>query len=156
MYNPTSSDITIDAVKLELGTVSTLQYDAPPIYSQELAKCQRYFQRIGGTGNVLFANGYAYNTTTAQMSFPVVPKRSTITAQTGSVRAELSGTVALWQGTSVGTNGKKATTILSIGVNAGQSLGYIALTADDALTTGSALIGQLRDGAYIDIICDIT
>lgn len=36
----------ITAVKLELGSVSTLAYDIPPNETEELAKCQRYFQKI--------------------------------------------------------------------------------------------------------------
>lgn len=38
--------VTIKAIKLELGDVSTLANDIPPNYAQELAKCQRYFYRI--------------------------------------------------------------------------------------------------------------
>ena len=38
--------ITLKAVKLEIGSVSTLANDAPPNYAAELAKCQRYFQRF--------------------------------------------------------------------------------------------------------------
>lgn len=38
--------VTIKAIKLELGNVSTLASDIPPNYAQELTKCQRYFQVI--------------------------------------------------------------------------------------------------------------
>lgn len=41
--NLNSSEV-ISAVKLELGSVSTLANDAPPCFAEELAKCQRYFQ----------------------------------------------------------------------------------------------------------------
>lgn len=34
----------VKAVKLELGSVSTLANDAPPNYAEELLKCQRYFE----------------------------------------------------------------------------------------------------------------
>lgn len=37
---------SIRAVKLELGSVSTLALDTAPNYQQELAKCQRYFNRV--------------------------------------------------------------------------------------------------------------
>lgn len=36
---------TIKAIKLELGSVSTLAMDTAPNYQQELAKCQRYFYK---------------------------------------------------------------------------------------------------------------
>lgn len=41
--NPSASIIP-EAVKLELGTESTLHLDVPPNYAEELAKCQRYFE----------------------------------------------------------------------------------------------------------------
>lgn len=41
---------TVRAVKLELGSVSTLAMDIAPNYQQELAKCQRYFVRYTGAG----------------------------------------------------------------------------------------------------------
>ena len=43
--------LTIYSIKLELGTVSTLAMDSAPNYQQELAKCQRYFQRIRSLDN---------------------------------------------------------------------------------------------------------
>lgn len=36
-------NLNIKAVKLELGSVSTLAYDSPPNYATELLKCQRYY-----------------------------------------------------------------------------------------------------------------
>ena len=54
---------TIQAVKLELGTVSTLANDAPPNFGEELAKCQRYlFIRDYGANEVI-ANGVSNNVT---------------------------------------------------------------------------------------------
>lgn len=38
-----SSSITVRAIKLELGAVSTLANDTAPNYAEELAKCQRYY-----------------------------------------------------------------------------------------------------------------
>lgn len=46
------TDFTLRAVKLELGTVSTLANDTPPDYETELLKCQRYcyvFSPLGYT-----------------------------------------------------------------------------------------------------------
>lgn len=50
----------IAAVKLELGTVSTLANDVPPDFGEELAKCQRYlysvaFPAYSYTGQVAYA-----------------------------------------------------------------------------------------------------
>ena len=43
-----STDGHVAAVKLELGSVSTLANDIAPNYAEELAKCQRYFQVFSG------------------------------------------------------------------------------------------------------------
>ena len=43
-FNP-GETISIRAVKLELGPVSTLANDSAPDYATELLKCQRYFQK---------------------------------------------------------------------------------------------------------------
>ncbi|MBQ1292686.1 MAG: hypothetical protein IIY21_01495 [Clostridiales bacterium] len=49
-----SSSHTIKAVKLEVGSISTLAMDTAPDYIEELLKCQRYFVDIGRI-QVLFA-----------------------------------------------------------------------------------------------------
>lgn len=45
-FNDLTQAITIRAIKLELGTQSTLAHDTAPNYAQELLTCQRYFQAI--------------------------------------------------------------------------------------------------------------
>ena len=57
--------VTIRAVKLELGSVSTLHLDAPPNYQQELAKCQRYYQRIKVNANAIVGQGCVRNVNTS-------------------------------------------------------------------------------------------
>ena len=49
----------IQAVKLELGTVSTLHLDPPMDHAVELAKCQRFYQRVGGSDVPWAGMGYA-------------------------------------------------------------------------------------------------
>lgn len=46
LYNNAQTSATIKAIKLELGSVTTLANDVAPDYGEELRKCQRYFQRI--------------------------------------------------------------------------------------------------------------
>ncbi len=78
--------LSLKSVKLELGSVSTLAMDTAPNYQQELAKCQRYFQRIGkinspsiGFGKTI-AVAPAYSTSTVWMPFYLpVPLRTTPT-----------------------------------------------------------------------------
>ena len=76
----TSSAATVRAVKLELGSVSTLANDAPPNYAEELAKCQRYFLRIMATANYPIAFGIAWSTTAVRFVLPLpVSMRGQIT-----------------------------------------------------------------------------
>ena len=58
-------DIDIKAIKLETRTVSTLHLDAPPNYQQELAKCQRYYQRIKVNPNAIVGQGCIRNVNTS-------------------------------------------------------------------------------------------
>lgn len=76
-----AQSVNVKAVKLELGSVSTLANDAPPNYAEELAKCQRYFYKYTG---LTTASALAGSTVTAcTIPFPVtmraVPTISNIT-----------------------------------------------------------------------------
>lgn len=73
------SSIQIKAIKLELGSVSTLAMDTAPNYATELLKCQRYFVRVKSSNSTLkpFGFGFASDTTKARLSIPLsVPMRS--------------------------------------------------------------------------------
>ncbi len=50
---------SIKAVKLELGSVSTLAQDTAPNYATELLKCQRYFYRMNTGGGIFQRIGIA-------------------------------------------------------------------------------------------------
>lgn len=58
--------ITYKAVKVEVGSTSTLVNDVAPNYTLERLKCQRYFYRLKTTAGKTFpiAVGYALNATT--------------------------------------------------------------------------------------------
>ena len=80
--------INVRACKLELGTVSTLAYDAEPNYTMEVLKCQRYYFRNTSTGNYAhIAIGTAMTTTSVYIVLPIpVPMRTTPTfAYAGSL-----------------------------------------------------------------------
>lgn len=55
----TEKTISIRAVKLEVGSVSTLAMDTAPDMATELLKCQRYFIRLSGTANSSMVAGYS-------------------------------------------------------------------------------------------------
>lgn len=66
------STLSIRAIKLELGSVSTLANDTAPNYAEELAKCQRYFTVITASNNWHpMGFGLATNGTTAYISLPI-------------------------------------------------------------------------------------
>lgn len=104
-YNPTSGSIlaivvkagktaTVKALKLEVGEVSTLAMDPRPEYAVELAKCQRYFQRISNSGTIgKFINvGLAQVSTYLRMGLPYIQKRTTPTITiTGTLDAGTAG-----------------------------------------------------------------
>lgn len=59
--------ITVKALKLELGEISTLAMDIAPDMAIELAKCQRYFQTVNSDGGpTIVAFGVGRDTTTVQ------------------------------------------------------------------------------------------
>lgn len=62
IYNTsgTTNEVVIIAVKLEIGSISTLALDTAPNYATELLKCQRYFVRYTGAGSSL-ATGMCIN-----------------------------------------------------------------------------------------------
>ncbi len=60
----TQTSFELAALKLELGSVSTLAYDPPMDNASELLKCQRYFFKLGTTNRpyARFPNAVAVNT----------------------------------------------------------------------------------------------
>lgn len=66
--------VTIKAVKLELGNVSTLANDIPPNYAQELAKCRRYFYRIESDGEQRpITDVWTYENGTSKLGTIILP-----------------------------------------------------------------------------------
>ena len=58
---------TIRAVKLELGTVSTLANDAPPDYEEELKKCKQYYREWISTSGYPLGIGWEFANTGATL-----------------------------------------------------------------------------------------
>lgn len=87
LYGGYSGACTWVAAKLELGSVSTLANDGPPDYVTELAKCQRYFWRMGGNNGDFFrASG---DTAGYAMVHLPVPMRAV---------PSVSGKIIVWPG----------------------------------------------------------
>lgn len=68
-------NISILAVKIEIGDKSTLENDLPPDYTTELLKCMRYFERIyGNAGDALGCGQTRGNS--LKITVPIRPKRT--------------------------------------------------------------------------------
>lgn len=142
----TSNSIDVVAVKLELGTVSTLANDVPPNYAEELAKCKYYFERIGVvTGSYSFmGSGTATSATNASVILPCSPKRNatlTVTSS-GSFRVLDTSAHAV---SDIAKQGSMATNCVMVSVTT------------TGLTTGGAVLFGANNSTtvYIDISADL-
>lgn len=137
---------TVNAVKLELGSVSTLANDAPPDYGTELAKCQRYFVRLqkSGSNDAPVGQGYSVNTTTARILIPLsVTMRTTPTVA-------YSGAVGLVE------NGALRTSVSAITQGELFPNGFWVSVAHTGLTQYAMAVLLIRSAAtYIDLSADL-
>lgn len=143
------ASITVRALKLEVGEVSTLAMDPRPEYALELAKCQRYFQNILNTdasNNRLIAIAYAVSTTSARILI-TLPDHM----RTNAPAFTKSGDFVL-QPVAGGT---------AIDVSSVASLGlmetYINIKADVAsgLTAGAVYFFQAKPNAALNIDAEL-
>lgn len=93
METSAGASATIRAVKLEVGSYSTLANDVPPDYGEELRKCQRYFVRVPLSTGQACATGFANSTTSIRFLIPVptTMRSSPSVAITGSSVANGNG-----------------------------------------------------------------
>lgn len=82
--NKIASTHTIHAVKIEIGSYSTLANDVPPDYAQELAKCQYYCRVIQGTSFI--AVGQAVASTVIRFPLPYVMRARPTATLTGTAQ----------------------------------------------------------------------
>lgn len=149
--NNPSTDITIRAVKLELGSVSTLANDAPPDYASELAKCQRYYMRFKGAQFLYLGFALAEGASQAYAAIQLpVPMRVRPTVTT-------SGTLTLWGGTT--SNSHEVT---SLAANASGTpatdCSYVKVRANSSgLTTGGIYELDFRNdtAAYLELSAEL-
>lgn len=139
--------ITIKAVKLEKGPISTLANDMSPDYYDELDHCKWYFERIKAQNTYSsFGNGFGETTTSAQMQVPMRPKR------TMAYTVSTSGSFILY-------NGAQSLPISALAKGnsgIGQNVLCLSATATN-LTQGSmyALLANNDASAYIDINAEL-
>lgn len=140
--------ITIKALKLEVGEISTLHLDPRPEYATELAKCQRYFQRLSGTANSSMIAGYSFATNYARFPLPMPAIMRTLPTLTYSDLAD-------W-GVSKNTaaNAFTCTSISIVGrIN---NVLMLQMGKTDSFTAESHYqLCQLTDGAYLDFSAEL-
>ncbi len=139
----TAQTVTYRAVKLELGTVSTLANDTPPDYGTELLKCRYYFRRIQAAAAGGLALAYASSATRADFIDYTqgVPMRPTTTPT-----ATFNGTLNLYNGTN---HAVSAIYAIANGTQYNLRLDTTGLTANQALIVSAG------GAAYIDISHDL-
>lgn len=143
IYAQNGAEKTIRAVKLELGSVSTLHLDVAPNYTTELLKCQRYFERVKllGVGNSqsVIGIGYASTATTVRMTIPAKGKRAAPTIT-------YSGSFTLHDGSAVSAISFEEMTDNGVVVNVTSS----------GLTSGNIYLLRVGNTSYyIDIASDL-
>ena len=136
---------TISAVKLELGSVSTLANDAPPNFAEELAKCQRYYWNSGFTSSavgIFFGlSNAAGNNFSVYVPTPVTMRNVTPT---------ITATVAWVRGEGAPITGYSLNTI-----NATIVSGYVATISIDKTSGFSALKMYAVAFSELNVSCDL-
>lgn len=139
-----ANTIPLRAVKLELGSVSTLANDTPPNYADELSKCQYYFERISaGTANLTIGTGIGTGTY-FYTPIKLHPKRTAPTVT-------YSGSVGI---------GRSAyetdiTAIYTNGSSSDPNTGNYTLAVTVTNTTQTAYRLIIKTGGYIDFSADL-
>lgn len=142
-----TGDVYLKAVKLELGSVSTLANDTPPDYGTELLKCQRYFVRLKKLYSIV-ATGYALNATTPCFFAPTpVPLRDGV-----ALTSAISG---LYVAAPSGFRAVSAIAIQNSGT-AYSASGVFFNATTTGLSSGEVCMLQVRDGnGYLDFSADL-
>lgn len=140
-----ATNVNVDAVKLELGSVSTLANDAPPEYGTELLKCMRYFIRIKPTPNFPIMSGFSWTATNIRFVYntPVVMRGNVTVSRSGGFDA-------------VGAGGNVAITGLSAETQTEQTTFVsLAATTSGATPSRTYLLFTGSSNAYIDLSADL-
>lgn len=138
---------TVKAIKLELGSVSTLAQDTAPNYAEELLKCQRYFYRLNLQQYTSFGIGIANSATSYQAPFDLP---NTMRA-TPSVSASDASVITLRNGE---THHRTVTALSVFGNNA--RVLNLSITAS-GLTAGTPYLMYFdnSNAHYIDFSADL-
>ena len=138
------AEVIIRAVKLEVGTVSTLHLDVAPDYTTELLKCQRYFYRVNqAVATAMFAFVMGLSATVAYAPFRTpVPMRATPSISFG-------GTFNL-----VNASDTNAVSTISFSAYTGD-LGTLSIGSSNLTPSNMYILTCGTANSYIDFASDL-
>lgn len=143
IYNSSTTAVKIHAIKLELGSASTLANDTPPDYTEELRKCKWYFRRI--KSSMAYAPvGYGFQTSSVVCNMKIAGAMRTAPTPT------FSGTLRLVGNTSASID----VTSLTSGQTDTEGVVVKASTAGN-LSANHAYVMYLTTNSYIDLSADL-
>lgn len=140
----TAATVAYRAVKLELGSYSTLINDTPPDYGEELRKCRRYFRRYAPNQTGLALIGRAGSATEADFILGDEPM-----AKSTGITAAINGSVYARAGDNTNHSVTSATVQTSIGG------GPALICTTTGLTAYATAVIVFASGGYIDINGDL-
>lgn len=145
--NSTISSVTIKAIKLELGSVSTLAMDTAPNYASELLKCQKYFVRLRSGFNESSITGFAVANSIARfgISLPTMMRKSpSVTV------SDLSH----WGASATNAQGALVATAISKQGGLGNII-TLEITNSNITQSTTYILYSLNADSYIDFSADL-
>lgn len=118
----TGVGVDVKAVKLEVGTVSTLANDAPPDFGEELRKCQRYLRYVPLTRTPAVISGNTAVVTLNGIEMAGVPTPALISA--GGAR-DAGGAQNITSATVTGFTYNTPTVQFALAGNLNYVIGYV-------------------------------
>lgn len=143
-YGNRTVTLSIKAIKLELGSVSTIANDMPPDYGEELAKCQRYFVRIPKQLNRSYGFGYAQGSESIRIAVPI------------PVTMRDAPTISYTGGFTLRGNGANLTpTDISVLSSAPIGCVNLSFTVSNAVSNQAYVLSSTESNTYIDLSADL-
>lgn len=140
--------ITIKALKLEIGEISTLAMDTAPDMSTELAKCQRYFLRINNEQTAPAYLGLAMAKESTLLTIQL-PYNGGMRIKTPSISSSQDAIIYTQSDSASGTNAT------DISGSYSSSNGRAMNLRGSGFTTGAIYAIYLASNGYIDINAEL-
>ena len=141
--------LTIKALKLEIGEISTLAMDYRPEYAIELAKCKRYFQRLSIPSTGLLAIGFAQWAQGIRFTLPFDPMRGTNPTITVTSQATKIGYSSSNAAAATAING------VSIAYNEGNQIWFQATVTSATVGDTYVLLNMDTADMYFDLSAEL-